>query len=64
VAQLPIDSTSVIIRSYFDRGGSSHPLAVPGHVSVQLLQRIPDFVRDYRSGAIRTYGDLVTLGAR
>jgi len=64
VMSLPIDETSVIIRSYFDRSGTRHPLGVPGHMSVQLLQRTQDFVRRYRSGAIGSYWDVVTLDAR
>jgi hypothetical protein len=64
VAALPIDARSVIIRSYFDRSGDRHPLAVPGHISVQLLQRISDFVTRYRNGQLRTYWDVVSLDAR
>jgi hypothetical protein len=64
VAGLPVASKGVIIRSYFDRSGSTHPLGVPGHTSVQLLQRLPDFNRLFRTSAFRTYWDLVTLEAR
>lgn len=64
VSALPMDGQSVIIRSYFDRSGSRHPLAVPGHMSVQLLQRAQDFVGRFRAGEIRTYWDVVTLDAR
>jgi hypothetical protein len=64
VSALPIDGRSVIIRSYFDRSGSRHPLAVPGHMSVQLLQRTQDFVRRYRAGEIQSYWDVVSLDAR
>ncbi|MGQ0645946.1 MAG: LIC_10091 family protein [Gemmatimonadaceae bacterium] len=64
VTQLPVDPGGVIIRSYFDRSGTSHPLGVAGHISVQLLQRFPDFLRQYRAGAFRTYLDVVMLDAR
>ena len=64
VTRLPVDPAGVIIRSYFDRSGGTHPLAVPGHVSVQLLQRFGDFVRLYRAGALATYWDVVTRDAR
>lgn len=64
VATLPFDDRSVIIRSYFDRSGTRHPLAVSGHFSVQLLQRARDFVRRWRAGDIRTYWDVVSLDAR
>lgn len=64
VATLPIDARSVIIRSYFDRAGTRHSLAVPGHLSVQLLQRTQDFIRRYRAGEIESYWDVVSLDAR
>ena len=64
VAGLPLAARGVVIRSYFDRAGGTHPLGVAGHTSVQLLQRLPDFTRLYRAGALRTYWDLVTLEAR
>lgn len=64
VTQFPVDSRSVIIRSYFDRSGASHPLAVRGHVSVQLLQRVEDFVRHFRSNRLDSYWDIVSLDAR
>ncbi len=65
VAALPRDERSVIIRSYFGRQfGDLHPLAVPGFVSVQLLQPFDDFVRRYRRGGWTSYRALVTDGAR
>jgi hypothetical protein len=55
----------VIIRSYFGRQfGDLHPLAVPGFVSVQLLQPFDDFVQRYRRGGWTSYRALVTDGAR
>jgi hypothetical protein len=64
VLRLPAAPNGVIIRSYFDRSGGGHRLAVRGHVSVQLLQRLSDFALLQRRGAFATYGDLVTLEAR
>ena len=64
VVTLPFDERAVIIRSYFDRSGTRHPLAVSGHFSVQLLQRAGDFVRRWRAGDLRTYWDVVSLDAR
>jgi hypothetical protein len=64
VGQLPVRPASVIIRSYFDRSQQGHPFRVPGHVSVQLLQRVSDFNRRVAAGAFRSYYDVVTLDAR
>lgn len=64
MARFPLDERSVIIRSVFEGRGMGVPLAVPGHRSVQLLQRVRDFVRHDRAGAFRTYRDVVTLDAR
>lgn len=64
VLAMPMDERSVVIRSYFDRSGTRHPQAVPGHTSVQLLQRAQDFVRRFRAGEIQSYWDVVTLDVR
>lgn len=63
MARFPVDARSVVIRSVFERGGG-FPFAVPGHRSVQLMQRVRDFNRHQQSGAFRTYRDVVTLDAR
>ena len=62
VAALPRDRRSVIIRSYFGTGpGGPHPDALPGHVSVQLLQRIDDFAAESSAGdGYRSYRQLVS----
>ena len=62
VAALPRDRRSVIIRSYFGTGpGGPHPDALPGHASVQLLQRIDDFVAESSSGnGYGSYRELVS----
>ena len=64
LAALPASSDALIIRSYFDRQtGQSHPQAVPGEFSVQLLERIGDLLVAARQGRIPTYWDLVTVDA-
>jgi hypothetical protein len=60
VASLPIDDRSVIIRSYFDRFRTSHPEAVRGYASVQLLHPIDAFIEVDESTQFRGYWDLVT----
>ncbi|MBI2615084.1 MAG: hypothetical protein HYW52_05320 [Gemmatimonadetes bacterium] len=59
VAALPHDQRSVIIRSYFPYG-QPHPQAVPGYLSVQLLQTFDAFLAVQRAGGFRSYGELVT----
>ena len=64
LAALPVRPGAVIIRSYFDRQtGQTHPQAVPGQFSVQLLEGIPDLIAAARSGRLPTYWDLVTVDA-
>lgn len=63
VAGLPHDERSVIIRSYFNRTGGTHPQAQRGEASTQLLQRIEHFVEVQRSGGFSSYRDLATRGA-
>lgn len=64
VAALPRDARSVIIRSFFNRFREPHPLAVPGHQSVQLLHRLDDFAARATSGGWSGYRALVTDDAR
>jgi hypothetical protein len=60
VAQLPRDSRSVIVRSFFGGGfGISLPQSQPGYYSTQLLETIDDFTRRYSSGELKSYMDLV-----
>lgn len=44
------------------RGGASsrHPQAVPGYLSVQLLQSLDAFLAVQRASGFRSYRDLVT----
>ena len=61
VRQLPIDSRSVLVRSFFSGGfGGSHPANVPGYFSTQLLQTISSFVKEFDAGGYVTYWDVVT----
>jgi hypothetical protein len=64
VKTLPHDSTSVIIRSYFGRFGTTHPLFVPGvsSISTSMIEPIDTFLRAFAAGEIRTYSDLVFNG--
>ena len=59
---LPIDSRSVIIRSYFNYAyyASQHPQTIENYFSVQLLQTIDSIVKDQSAGGYESYYDLVT----
>lgn len=59
---LPIDSKSVLIRSYFNYAyyTSQHPQTVDNYFSVQLLQTLESLVRDQNAGGYENYYDLVT----
>jgi hypothetical protein len=60
VRLLPRDERSVIIRSYFSGAyGYSHPQAMPGYYSTQLLQTMESLVKEYASGGYQTYADVV-----
>lgn len=58
VSALPRRANSVIIRSWFG-GPGSHPHAVSGYFSVQLLQTFDDFLATTARGDLRSYGALV-----
>ncbi|MEO6877361.1 MAG: hypothetical protein ABI205_02690, partial [Gemmatimonadaceae bacterium] len=64
VSQLPHDSTSVIIRSYFGGrfGINRHPLYVPfrGNLSTSLVERMDSFNQAYAAGEIKSYLALVS----
>jgi hypothetical protein len=55
---LPFASNGVIIRSFFNRG-RTHPLAVMGYMSVQLVQPAFDFATRMKAGGYAGYFDLV-----
>jgi hypothetical protein len=61
VKLLPHDSTGVIIRSYFGRFGSQHPLYVPapGNLSTSMVELMNSFNRAYAAGEIQNYTALV-----
>jgi hypothetical protein len=57
---LPIDSRSVIIRSYFNYYAPAHPQAEPNHFSTQLMERIDDLIKQCAAGGCDSYTDIVT----
>jgi hypothetical protein len=61
VKTLPHDSTSVIIRSFFGRFGTSHPLYVTGRgsVSTSMIEPMNSFLRAYADGELSSYSALV-----
>jgi len=64
VARLPQDEHSVVVRSYFRRNFGYTPAdAVPGYLSVQLLQSMEEFVTRAEAGAYRSYLELVAESA-
>jgi hypothetical protein len=60
VKSLPMDSRSVIIRSYFNYYAPPHPQAEPNHFSTQLLQRMEDLIKQCAEGGCESYQDIVT----
>ncbi len=69
VKALPVDSSSVLIRSYFGRGmwnsgglSSGFPQALPGHLSAQQVQPISSFVQMTARPDAVTYWDVLTTG--
>ena len=60
VKTFPIDSRSVIIRSYFNYYAPAHPQAEPNHFSTQLMMRIEDLVKQCAAGECESYNDIVT----
>ncbi len=63
VASLPRDSTSVIIRSFFQNFRGMHPFNIPGFRSTQLLQPLDTFAARVAKGGYADYFDLVLDGA-
>jgi hypothetical protein len=57
---LPIDSRSVIIRSYFNYYAPAHPQAEPNHFSTQLMERLDDLIKQCAAGECDSYNDIVT----
>ena len=62
---LPVDSRSVIIRSYFNYAyyTNQHPQTIENHFSVQLLQPIEALVKGYDAGEFSSYYELTTRGS-
>jgi hypothetical protein len=59
---LPVTDSSVLIRSYFDRGFRG-PGMQPGHFSSQHLQTVSRFLEMMKEPVARTYLDLVSDSA-
>jgi hypothetical protein len=57
---LPFASNGVIIRSFFNRGGG-HPAAIPGHISVQIVQPAAEFLARTSSGGYASYFELTGI---
>ncbi|MEO6725048.1 MAG: hypothetical protein ABIU20_07310 [Blastocatellia bacterium] len=62
---LPIDSRSVIIRSYFNYAyyTNVHPQTVDNYFSVQLLQPIGALIKGHDAGEFSSYYELTTRGS-
>lgn len=58
VAQLPRQTPSVIVRSWFG-GPGSHPASVPGYYTTQLVQTVASFAADSGVSRVRSYRELV-----
>ena len=59
VRSLPDDGRALIIRSFF-HNRTTHPHAVPGYASTQVVQRIAAMLDDERASPHRSYFDLAT----
>jgi hypothetical protein len=60
VRALPAGPNGVIVRSYFGRGMGIHPQAEPGHLSVQIMQTIPNFLNLITTQPAAQYWTVVT----
>ena len=58
VRQLPRQTSSVIVRSWFG-GPGSHPASVPGYYTTQLVQTVSSFAADSGVARVRSYRELV-----
>ena len=58
MAQLPRQSTSVMVRSWFG-GPGSHPASVPGYYTTQLVQTVASFATDSGVARVRSYRELI-----
>jgi len=59
VRKLPSSDSSLLIRTVFDIY-RPHPLQKPGHHVTTLIQRLPQFLKDYDKGIFQDYWSLVT----
>lgn len=62
---LPIDSRSLMIRSYFNYAyyTNVHPQTIDNHFSVQLLQHIEQLIKAFDAGEVSDYYQLTTRGS-
>jgi hypothetical protein len=59
VRAMPWTADAVFIRSYFN-GNGLHPLNVPGHRSTTLIHSVSQFLRNYDTGRMTSYWDVVS----
>jgi hypothetical protein len=58
LGQLPRQTSSVIVRSWFG-GPGSHPASVAGYYTTQLVQTVSSFAADSGVARVRSYRELV-----
>jgi hypothetical protein len=59
VRALPVSPSAVIIRSWFEQGGSYIPSLRPGHFSAQLLEPFSGFLQRTEHVTFGTYRELI-----
>jgi len=61
VETLPLDSSSTFIRSVFNGQAIVNQPATYGLRSVSLLSSIPDLLKSFSSGEVRSYSDVIDM---
>jgi hypothetical protein len=61
VEALPLDPTSTFIRSVFNGQGGTFQQSGYGLRSASLLSSIPDHLKAYKAGDVRTYYDVINM---
>jgi hypothetical protein len=61
VETLPVDATSTFIRSVFNGQGVALQQSNYGLRSTSLLSSIPDHLKAFKSGDVRTYSDVISM---
>jgi hypothetical protein len=59
VETLPVDTTGAFIRSVFNLGGAYQPSGTLR--SASLLSSIPDLLKAFTAGDVRTYYDVINM---